>query len=139
MSRVFGRFNQFGQLQIAERFEDSHVDVLIEAASVDTQIMQRDDHLRSADFLDAERFPQLRFSSTRFSRRDGNKWLIDGELSLHGPTSDVALDTTFLGIQEWNGTRAGAIARTELHREHFTARAYATRLRAQAGGDTARF
>jgi polyisoprenoid-binding protein YceI len=74
--------------------------------------VQRDDHLPSADFLDVERFPQLRFASTRFSRRGGNKWLIDGELSLHGLTSDVALDTTFLGMQQWNGTRAGAIART---------------------------
>ncbi|NMH91012.1 hypothetical protein HF519_05290 [Pseudonocardia bannensis] len=121
MSRVFGRFNEFrGQIQITEPFEDSHVDVVINAASVDTQIAQRDAHLRSADFLDVERFPQLRFSSTRFSRRGGNKWLIDGELTLHGLTSDVQLDTTFLGLQEWNGARAGAIARTELHREHFT-------------------
>ncbi|NMH97492.1 hypothetical protein HF526_09230 [Pseudonocardia sp. K10HN5] len=121
MSRVFGRFNRFrGQIQIAEPFEDSHVDVVIDAASVDTQIAQRDAHLRSADFLDVERFPWLRFSSTRFSGRGGNKWLIDGELTLHGLTSDVQLNTTFLGMQEWNGTRAGAIARTELHREHFT-------------------
>ncbi len=121
LSRVYGRFNDFrGQIQIAEPFEDSHVEVVIEAASVDTSVEQRDDHLRSADFLDVAKFPQLRFSSTRFSQRGGNRWLIDGELTLHGLTSDVQLETTFLGMQEWNGVRAGAVARTELHREHFT-------------------
>ncbi|NMH92506.1 hypothetical protein HF519_13200 [Pseudonocardia bannensis] len=121
LSKVYGQFNEFrGQIQIAESFEDSHVEVVIEAASVDTNVPVRDAHLRSPDFLDVERFPQLRFSSTRFSRRGGNKWLIDGELTLHGLTSDVQLDTTFLGMQEWAGIRAGAIATTELHREHFT-------------------
>ena len=48
------------------------------------------------------------------------RWLIDGELTLHGMTSDVQLDTTYLGMQEWNGLRAGCLATTQLHREHFT-------------------
>jgi len=121
MSRVYGRFNRFrGQIRIAEPFEDSAVDVVIEAASVDTNVESRDTHLRSADFLDVEKFPQLRFSSTRFRRGTGNRWIVDGDLTLHGLTSDVQLDVMFLGVAEWNGQRAGAVATAELHREHFT-------------------
>jgi polyisoprenoid-binding protein YceI len=121
MSRVYGRFNAFrGQIRIAEPFEDSAVDVVIETASVDTNVDARDTHLRSPDFLDVERFPQMRFSSTRFRRGAGNRWIVDGDLTLHGLTSDVQLDVMFLGMAEWNGQRAGAVATTELHREHFT-------------------
>lgn len=121
MSRVYGQFREFvGQIRIEPTFEDSHVEVLIDAASVWTNNPTRDTHLRSADFLDVERFPKLHFTSHRFSRAGGSRWLIDGELTLHGMTSDVQLDTTYLGMQEWNGVRAGCRATTELHREHFT-------------------
>jgi Uncharacterized conserved protein len=121
MSRVYGQFQQFtGQIRIAEPFEDSEVEVLIDAASVFTNAEKRDEHLRSADFLDVQRFPKLHFTSHRFTRPGGNRWLIDGELTLHGMTSDVQLDATYLGMQEWNGVRAGCTATTELHREHFT-------------------
>ncbi|BBG00779.1 MULTISPECIES: YceI family protein [Pseudonocardia] len=121
LSKVYGRFNRFhGQIRIAEPFEESSVDVVIDAASVDTNVEARDTHLRSADFLDVERFPELRFSSMRFVQRGGNRWTVDGDLTLHGLTSDVSLDTTFLGSAEWNGDRVGAVATTQLHREHFT-------------------
>jgi polyisoprenoid-binding protein YceI len=121
LSRVYGQFRDFsGHVRIEPRFEDSHVEVLIEAASVYTNSVQRDTHLRSPDFLDVERFPRLHFTSHRFSLAGGNRWLVDGELTLHGMTSDVQLDTTYLGMQEWNGIRAGCRATTELHREHFT-------------------
>jgi len=121
LSKVYGRFNRFhGQIRIAEPFEESSVDVVIDAASVDTNVEARDTHLRSPDFLDVDRFPELRFSSVRFVQRGGNRWTVDGDLTLHGLTSDVSLDTTFLGSAEWNGDRVGAVATTQLHREHFT-------------------
>ncbi|MFP5071016.1 YceI family protein [Pseudonocardia nantongensis] len=121
LSKVYGRFNRFsGRIRIAEPFEESSVDVVIESASVDTNTEARDTHLRSPDFLDVERYPELRFSSVRFVGHGGNRWTVDGDLTLHGLTSDVSLDTTFLGSAEWNGDRVGAIATTELHREHFT-------------------
>lgn len=121
LSKVYGQFREFvGQIRIEPTFEDSHVEVLIDAASVWTNSPTRDTHLRSADFLDVERFPKLHFTSHRFVRSGGSHWLIDGELTLHGMTSDVQLDTTYLGMQEWNGVRAGCRATTQLHREHFT-------------------
>lgn len=121
LSRVYGEFLEFeGKIWIADPFEDSQIEVLIDAASVFTHNETRDNHLRSADFLEVEKFPKLHFTSHRFTRPGGNRWLIDGELTLHGMTSDVQLDTTYLGMQEWNGVRAGCLASTELHREHFT-------------------
>jgi polyisoprenoid-binding protein YceI len=121
MSKVYGQFQEFGgQIRIADPFEDSQVEVLIDAASVFTNVEARDTHLRSPEFLDVERYPKLHFTSHRFTRPGGNRWLVDGELTLHGMTSDVQLDTTYLGMQEWNGIRAGVTATTELHREHFT-------------------
>lgn len=121
LSKVYGRFDRFqGWIRIAEPFEDSSAEVVIDAASIDTNSEARDTHLRSADFLDVERFPELRFTSVRFVAAGGNRWTVDGDLTLHGLTSDVALDTTFLGSAEWNGDRVGAVATTQLHREHFT-------------------
>jgi polyisoprenoid-binding protein YceI len=121
LSRVYGQFTRFrGSIHIAEDIEDSSIDVVIDAASIETHNAQRDAHLRSQDFLAVDEHPQLQFSSTRFTVRSGNSWAIDGELSIRGRTNDVRLDTTYLGTQSWNGTRVGATATTSLHREHFT-------------------
>ena len=121
LSQVHGRFTRFsGAIEVVEPFEDSTVDVVIESASIDTSLEARDTHLRSADFLDVEDYPQLVFTSTRVASRAGNTWDVDGELTLRGRTNDVRLAVTFLGTQSWNGTRAAATARTALHREHFT-------------------
>lgn len=121
LSKVYGRFTRFaGAIEIVEPFEDSRVDVVIESASIDTSNETRDTHLRSADFLDVEAHPQLHFTSTRVAMRAGNTWDVDGELTIRGRTDAVRLDVTFLGTQNWNGTRAAATATTALHREHFT-------------------
>ncbi|MFP5023401.1 YceI family protein [Pseudonocardia phyllosphaerae] len=121
LSKVYGRFDRFqGRIHIAEPFDESTVEVVIDAASIDTNVEARDTHLRSPDFLDVERFPELRFTGSRFTQRGGNRWTVDGDLTLHGLTSDVSLETTFGGSAEWNGDRIGAVATTQLHREHFT-------------------
>ncbi|MFD5558776.1 YceI family protein [Streptomyces sp. NPDC127068] len=123
MARIHGRFNTFaGALRIGERMEESALHVVIDAASIDTNVRMRDDHLRSADFLDVERFPTLEFYSDRFVHRGGNRWNVTGALSLHGVTRTVTLDTEYLGLG--NGMegepRAACRAVTELHRDDFT-------------------
>ncbi|MDN5859315.1 MAG: YceI family protein [Pseudonocardia sp.] len=121
MTRVHGQFTDFvGRVLIADPFMDSQVEVHIDTASVFTNNEKRDEHLRSGDFLDVEHFPTMSFTSNRFSRARGNRWLIDGNLSLRGMTSDLQLDTTYLGTRHWNGRRAGARATTELHLDHFS-------------------
>ncbi|NEC43944.1 YceI family protein [Streptomyces sp. SID8016] len=120
---IHGRFNNFaGAVRIADRMEDSAMHVIIDAASIDTNVQMRDDHLRSGDFLDVGRYPTLEFYSERFVHRGGSRWGVTGALTLHGVSRTVTLDTQYLGIG--NGlegeTRAACRATTELHREDFT-------------------
>ncbi|MFG2297062.1 YceI family protein [Streptomyces sp. NPDC048603] len=121
-ARIRGRFNTFaGAVRIADRMEDSSMHVIIDAASIDTGVKLRDDHLRSADFLDAARYPTVEFYSERFIHRSGSKWAVAGALTLHGTSRSVTLDTQYLGL----GTglegepRAACRATAELHREDF--------------------
>ncbi|MFD4021333.1 YceI family protein [Streptomyces sp. SH5] len=123
LARIHGRFNTFaGAVRIADRMEDSAMHVIIDAASIDTNVQMRDDHLRSGDFLDVGRYPTLEFYSERFVHRGGNRWGVTGALTLHGVSRTVTLDTQYLGLG--NGlegeTRAACRATTELHREDFT-------------------
>ncbi|WP_424213818.1 YceI family protein [Streptomyces sp. BI20] len=123
LARIRGRFDSFtGEVRIAERMEDSAMRVHIEAASINTGVRMRDDHLRSADFLDAARYPTIEFNSQRFIHRSGARWSVAGALTLHGVSRSVTLDTEYLGI----GTgmqgepRAACRASAQLHREDFT-------------------
>lgn len=123
LARIHGRFNSFaGAVRIAEHVERSAMHVVIDAATIDTGVRMRDDHLRSADFLDVRRFPTLEFYSDRFVHKGGTKWAVTGALSLHGVTRTVTLDTEYLGLG--NGmegeVRAACRATTELHRDDFT-------------------
>lgn len=123
MARIHGRFNTFaGAVRIADRMEDSAMHVIIDAASIDTNVQMRDDHLRSSDFLDVGRYPTLEFYSDRFVHRGGTRWGVSGALTLHGVSRTVTLDTQYLGLG--NGlegeTRAACRATTQLHREDFT-------------------
>ncbi|GGY84009.1 hypothetical protein CP967_23445 [Streptomyces nitrosporeus] len=123
MARIHGRFNTFaGAVRIADRMEDSAMHVVIDAASIDTNVQMRDDHLRSSDFLDVGRYPTLEFYSDRFVHRGGHRWSVSGALTLHGVSRTVTLDTRYLGLG--NGlegeVRAACRATTELHREDFT-------------------
>jgi polyisoprenoid-binding protein YceI len=120
---VHGRFNAFqGAVWFAERLEDSRLDVLIEAASIDTGVKMRDDHLRSPDFLDVHHYPTLRFSGDRFTHRGASHWSVSGVLDLHGVVRTVRLDAVYLGMGTGmeGETRAACRATTELHREDFT-------------------
>ncbi|MEV0238881.1 YceI family protein [Streptomyces sp. NPDC050674] len=124
MAHVHGRFERFeGGIRIAPDMTDSRVHVRIDASSITTGNTTRDNHLRSADFLDVERFPHIDFTSSRFAYRGGSKWILQGSLTMHGVSRSVALDTTYLGTV--NGgygqeLRCAALATAELHREDFT-------------------
>ncbi|MFE0702682.1 YceI family protein [Streptomyces sp. NPDC058872] len=123
LARVHGRFNGFsGTVRIADRMERSSMRVVIDAASIDTGVRMRDDHLRSGDFLDVGAHPVLEFSSERFVHRGGSRWAVTGALTLHGVSRTVTLDTQYLGLGNGlQGEPRGACrATTELHREDFT-------------------
>ncbi len=122
ISKVHGRFARWsGAIQLDEQDPSrSSVAVRIDAASIDTQVADRDAHLRSADFLDAARFPELTFASTKVER-SGSALRITGDLTLHGVTREVVLDAEFAGTGKdpWGNERAGFSARTSLDRREF--------------------
>ncbi|MEV8474203.1 YceI family protein [Streptomyces sp. NPDC051173] len=123
LAEVHGRFNRFeGTLWIGESMEHSRIDVVIETASIDTGVKQRDEHLCSAEFLNVAKFPYMQFTSERFVHRGGSRWTVQGVLNLHGVSRNVALDTRYLGIGTgiMGETRTACSASTELHREDFT-------------------
>jgi polyisoprenoid-binding protein YceI len=122
LSHVEGRFMSFsGQIRIAEPVEHSGVAVSIDTASIDTGNADRDAHLRSADFLDVERFPVLSYRSDRVVRHSDERWRVDGSLTIRDISRPVALDVTYLGTgpDPWGGTRIALTATTQLARKDY--------------------
>lgn len=121
MSKITGHFTRFhGQIRVSPRFEQSRVEVFIDAASIDSGVRMRDEHLRSPDFLDVANYPELRFGSESMVSLRGDRWLVRGTLTLRGTASPVELDTTYLGMRSWNGMRAACLCTTELRREDYS-------------------
>ncbi len=122
VTKVRGHFGQFsGALRIGEVTETSSVEVVIKAASIDTQAEDRDNHLRSPDFLDVEKFPELTFRSRSLALRGGNRFSLTGDLTIRDVTREVTLDVEYHGLVSDSrlGDRAGFSARTEIDREDF--------------------
>jgi polyisoprenoid-binding protein YceI len=121
VSKVRGRFTGFsGTITTAEDPAASTVAVTIDATSIDTDNGMRDDHVRSADFFDAENHPTLAFSSTGIRHEEG-EYFIDGELTIRGTTRPVTLtlETPAFGPSPQGGTKAGFSATTEINRIDF--------------------
>ena len=121
VSKVRGRFDRFeGTLNLAADPLASSVEAEIDASSVNTGNDQRDDHVRSADFLDAEHHPRITFRSTAV-RPNGDHFVLEGDLSIRGTTKPVelALELNGFGPDHFGGTRAGFSASTEINRQDF--------------------
>src|SRR6202167_6552868 len=91
ISNVKGQFTRLeGVLALDETaLTNSHIEASIEAASINTRDDQRDAHLKSADFFDAEKFPTLSFKSTRISRVGNGELSVEGDLTIRGVTRKV--------------------------------------------------
>src|SRR5438105_11363750 len=111
VSKTRGRFTKWsGELQFdADQPRASSVQATIDPASIDTADAQRDAHLRSADFFDVEKFPTASFRSTKIEDLGGDHYRVIGDLTVHGVTKSVALDSIFEGSAKdpWGGERAG--------------------------------
>ena len=99
----------------------SSVEAEIEAASIDTRWSDRDAHLRSADFLDVERYPTIVFKSTRVTPRGHDRFDVVGNLTIRGITREVTLDVEYNGRGQdpWGGSRAGFSATASIDRTDF--------------------
>lgn len=83
-----------------DRPEDSRFDIVIETQSLTTQHEKRDRHVRSDDFLDVKRYPEMRFQSTRIRQLRDNVYEVDGRLTIKDVTKDVVVPFTFLGVRD---------------------------------------
>ncbi|HLT62828.1 MAG TPA: YceI family protein, partial [Microlunatus sp.] len=122
MSKVRGTFTDFSG-EIITKSDDpteAEVHVTIKVASINTNNEQRDNHLRSTDFFDAEAGQEITFSSTSI-KADGDGYTITGDLTINGVTRAVDLAAEFLGVagDPWGGTRLGAEASTRLTRADY--------------------
>ncbi|MEZ4455672.1 MAG: YceI family protein [Gemmatimonadales bacterium] len=123
ITTVKGRFGGVtGSITLAG--DQSAATVDIDAASIDTRVEQRDEHLRSADFLDVANHPTLTFRSKRVEgtvAKAGDSFRLIGDLTIRGVTREVALDTVFEGeaTDPWGGSRASFSATTRIDRRDF--------------------
>lgn len=122
VSKVRGQFHGVsGNIHVSEDPLGSWVEVKIDPAGVETGDAKRDEHLRSPDFLDVERYPEITFRSTRVEGDNPRGFRLEGDLTVHGVTRPVTLDVEYLGwtTDPWGGRRAGFSATTEVDREDF--------------------
>jgi polyisoprenoid-binding protein YceI len=124
ISNVKGQFTGIsGVLHLDEAdITKSGIEATIDAASLNTGDPQRDGHLKSADFFDAEKFPTLVFKSTHVARTASGDLTIDGDLSIHGVTRKTTFAVegpTAPGKDPWGNTRIGISATTKINRKDF--------------------
>ena len=122
VSKARGRFGEVtGSIVIADDPRASSVAVEIPAASIDTRDEQRDGHLRSPDFLDADQFPSLTFRSTSVRPASNGAWSVEGDLTIREQTHRVLLEVRFEGgvVDPWGNQRIGFSAHTAIDREDF--------------------
>ncbi len=101
---------------------DASVDVVIDATTIKTLDDQRDAHLKSADFLDVEKYPTIEFKSTKVTANGDGEAIVAGDLTIHGVTKPVTLKVegpTPEGKDPWGNIRVGASATTKIKRSEF--------------------
>lgn len=102
VSEVEGSFKSFDAKITSSKADlsDAVVELTADVASIDTDNEDRDKHLQAPDYFDAAKFPKLTFKSKTFKKADGKKYVVTGDLTLHGVTKPVTLDVTFNGTAE---------------------------------------
>lgn len=122
-SFIQGRFNKFnGKFSYdPENITASRVMVNVDTQSLDSNHAERDKHIKSSDFIDANKFSTAKFVSTKVTPGNGTALTITGNLTLHGITKTITIDANFIGEGKdpWGGYRAGFQGTTRLHLADF--------------------
>jgi polyisoprenoid-binding protein YceI len=122
VAKVRGHFPEVeGTVVLADDPTRSTIEVTMKTASVNTGAADRDQHLRSADFFDVEKFPEMTFRSTSIRHLGGSEFTVIGDLTIRGTAKPVELTVTFegAGVNPWGQEVAGVSARTEVDREQW--------------------
>lgn len=123
LSHVRGKFTDF-KVEIVYDDKDitkSSVNAVIKTASIDTGVERRDAHLRTADFFDAEKNPEITFKSTRVEKK-GKNFIAHGTFTMHGISKEIALPFTINGVnrdEKTGKTTLGLTARTSLSKKEY--------------------
>lgn len=123
VAKVRGQFARWSGTVLAQDGDlaRGQVNVVIDAASIDTGVADRDAHLRSADFFDVEQYPEITFASTRVVELGENQYRVFGDLTIRGVTREVELEVEYAGTAQdpWGNERAGFSASTSIDRKDF--------------------
>jgi polyisoprenoid-binding protein YceI len=124
MSKVTGKFDDFSGVVSLDRANPaaSSVEFTLKTASINTGNADRDKHLRTGDFFDAEKNPEIKFKSTAIAAsKTKNVYDVTGDLTMRGVTKRVTLPVEFLGFQKdpWGNERAGFQLETKLNRKDY--------------------
>ena len=111
VSTASGAFKVFDGSVVTdnEDFTGADIEFTIDVASIDTDNERRDNHLKSADFFDAEKYPSIKFKSKSFTKVEGKKYKLVGDFTMKDVTKEIALDVTFGGVVDMGerGSKAG--------------------------------
>lgn len=122
ITTVTGKFNQFTSELVteAEDFSDAVVSFEAQVSSIDTSNTDRDNHLKSGDFFDAEKFPVLKLESAKLTK-DGDDYTLNGSLTIKDTTKPVKLKVEFGGIAKdpWGNVKAGFTLNGKINRTDF--------------------
>ena len=123
ISNVSGNFKEV-EAQVTtegENFATAQIEAKIKTASINTNNEQRDVHLRTSDFLEAEQYPEIIFKSTRIEKQDDEIFLLYGNLTMKGITKPVKLNVEYSGVTKdpWGGERAGVTITGKINRSEW--------------------
>jgi polyisoprenoid-binding protein YceI len=123
IATVRGTFEKYsGTLELnTDDLTQSKIEGEIEVTSINTREENRDQHLRSGDFFDAENHPKILFKSTKIEHVEGNEYKVTGDITIRGVTKPIVLDAEFAGVHKdpWGGTRTGFTVTGSLNRKDF--------------------
>jgi polyisoprenoid-binding protein YceI len=122
ITTVTGSFTEFkGGAEAADDFENASIHFEADVNSINTNSEQRDAHLKGADFFEADKFPTLSFTSTKFTNTGDDKFELVGDLTIKGVTKSVKLDVEYGGTAKdpWGNTKAGFEIKGKINRKDF--------------------
>ncbi len=123
ISSVTGYFRNYEMSVESESpdFENTKISFSADINSIDTENKKRDNHLKSKDFFNAKEFPKMIFVGKSFTKVEGNKYKLVGDMTMHGITEELTFDVEFNGTiaDPWGNTRAAFVITGELNRFDF--------------------
>ena len=120
VSEVEGNFKTYGGKVVAnsDDFQNADIQFSVDVASINTDDVNRDGHLKGDDFFNAEKFPKMTFKSTSFKKVNGKNYVLEGDLTIRDVTKKVKFDVVYSGVMKdpYGNTKAGFKAKTQIKR-----------------------